>query len=97
MRAWENPRQYTTSRGNASGGSLSSQLVKADLVNSIDRVFRHKNSIREEMMKRKTLNCEQSQKIVKEDRARQPVKDESKDVAADDDESDEDMFGELDD
>lgn len=98
IRAWENPRQYTTSRGNATGGSLSSPpLVSADLVNKIDRVFRNKNIIREEMMKRKSLNPNQSENAVKESKVRQTVEDESKGVSVDDEESDEDMFGGLDD
>ena len=97
VRAWENPRQYTLSRGDASGGSLSSPMVPASVVNKIDRIFRNKNSIREEMMKRKTLKAEQVAKIIKEDKSRKTVADKSNGAPVDDDDSDEDMFGGLDD
>ena len=49
------------------------------------------------MMKRKTLKAEQVEKIVKEEKSRETGVDKSNGTAVDDDDSDEDMFGGLDD
>ena len=97
-RAWEIPRQYTLSRGNASGGVASSPpLLPIDLINKIDRVFLNKNFIREQMMKRQTLKSNQSRTTVNGKKERKVVADKNNNVEIDDDQSDEDMFGGLED
>ena len=97
MRAWEIPRQYT--QGGGSGGVASSSgLLPTDVMNKINTVFRKQNSIREEMMERQTSKARWTRIDLKKDTPTPAGKDNYNDLnaGADDDESDDDMFGGLD-
>ena len=97
-RAWEIPRQYT--QGGGSGGAASSSgLLPTNVMNKINTVFRKQNSIREEMMERQTSKARWTRIDLKKDTPPPAGKENDNDLnaGADDDESDDDMFGGLDD
>jgi len=97
LKAWQIPRQYTLSRGGGASGGSSQALLPIELIHKIDTVFRKKNAIRDEMMERQTVKSDQGRTKTFDKKETQIVAEKTDSLGDDDDESDDDMFGGLDD